>query len=130
MSAMTLVFPARRPDLVVRPFGTQGGYVVKNPCSGDYFHLGEEAHFLLAQLDGPQSGAELDAAFQERFGTSLADEELHEFFDLVTAQGLVQTGEARGPQTAGFPSPTPHRQSVLYWRKTIFDPDCLLTRLE
>src|SRR5262245_10842261 len=126
----TLVFPARRPDLIVRPFGTQGGYVVKNPRTGEYFHLGEEAHFLLAQLDGPQSAVDLDAAFQERFGTSLTDEELHEFFDLLTAQGLGQTGEARGPQLAGFPSPIPRRQSLVFWRKTIFDPDRVLSRLE
>jgi RNA polymerase sigma-70 factor (ECF subfamily) len=42
----------RRPELVIRPLGEGGPYVVKDPRSGAYYHLGEEEHFLLTQLDG------------------------------------------------------------------------------
>ena len=44
------VLPARRADLVIRPIGDEGRYVVKLPETQDYFHLGEEEHFLLLQL--------------------------------------------------------------------------------
>jgi len=48
------VLPVRRIDLVIRPIGDEGRYVVKDPQRRDYFELGEEENFLLAQLDGQQ----------------------------------------------------------------------------
>ena len=52
MTVLATQLPARRADLVIRPIGKEGRYVVKLPGTHDYFHLGEEEHFLLTQLDG------------------------------------------------------------------------------
>ena len=52
MTVLTTQLPTRRTDLVIRPIGEGGRYVVKIPGTNDYFHLGEEEHFLLLQLDG------------------------------------------------------------------------------
>src|SRR5262245_11023075 len=45
-------YPARRPELIVRPLGEQGRYVVKDPHKSTYYQLGDEEYFLLTQLDG------------------------------------------------------------------------------
>src|SRR5262245_1110703 len=44
--------PARRPELLLRPLGEQGRYVVKDPHTGGFFLLGEQEFFLFEQLDG------------------------------------------------------------------------------
>jgi multidrug resistance efflux pump len=127
MSGAAISLPVRRPDLVSQPLGERGLYVVKNPATGDYYHLGEEEHFLLMQLDGEHRAEDILGAFQDRFGQPLSAEELVEFLEMVQAQGLVQPVEALGLAPGRLPSP--RRQSILYWRKAIFDPDRLFTWL-
>src|SRR5262245_14517188 len=83
--------PARRPELVIKPLGDGGRYVVKDPVRGAYFHLGEEERFLLLQLDGYQDAEAIAAAFATRFGQPLAEEDLDEFVTMAKAQGLLQT---------------------------------------
>jgi putative peptide zinc metalloprotease protein len=127
--------PARRTDLVIRPLGERGPYVVKDPRTGAYYHLGDEEHFLLTQLDGRRDAETVRATFAERFGQPLSDEELHEFLDMARAQGLLQASAAGGPQTAIPPPAPPDRDRgplglrILYWRKSLFDPDRLFTWL-
>jgi hypothetical protein len=106
---------------VIRPLGDGGRYVVKDPRSGEFFELGDEEHFLLAQLDGQRAAEAICAAFAEHFGTPLTEEELAEFLELARAQGFLQT-----PDEA-LPKP---RQSIPCWRKRLFDPDRLCTWLE
>src|SRR6516164_7636850 len=88
-------FPGRRPDLVFRPAGEGGGYVIKDPQAGDYFTIGEEEHFLLTQCDGKQSAESIRARFVERFGQPLEAEALDEFLGAARKQGLLQAEEAR-----------------------------------
>ncbi len=137
----SLTPPARRADLVIRPFGDDGRYVVKDLAMGAYFHLGSDECFLLEQLDGKQDAAAICAAFAQKSGQPLATEELDEFVELARRQGLLQSnGERQSPGGGGaMPSPnepgsdarrSPRRQSLLYWRKNIFDPDRLFTWLE
>jgi multidrug resistance efflux pump len=148
MSHLAMSLPPRRPELVIRPLGEQGRYVVKDPRTGEFFQLGEQEHFLLTQLDGARSGADICAAFAERFAQSLSEQELQEFLALATEQGLVQAAQvehgvarpehggegrenlvspARPSKTQGVPPS--RRQSILYWRKNIIDPDRLFTWL-
>src|SRR5262249_6753952 len=128
--------------------------VVKNPSTGEYFHLGAQEFFLLTQLDGERSGAAIRAAFQERFGQPLSEAELQEFLALAAEEGLVSAsappspslgeGDCRGEgDTTRPPTPLPQgeegtndaprspskRQSILYWRKKLVDPDRLFTWL-
>jgi multidrug resistance efflux pump len=127
MSEAAISLPVRRPDLVSQPLGERGPYVVKNPATGEYYHLGEEEHFLLMQLDGEHSALDILGAFQDRFGQPLTAEDFAEFLEMVQAQGLVQTVEAPGLVPGRLPSP--RRQSILYWRKALCDPDRLFSWL-
>src|SRR5262249_39145099 len=111
--------------------------------SGAYFQLGEEENFLLMQLDGGLDQAAVCQAYRKRFNQPLTEEELSDFLELVAAQGFLQAHSAgqafepdAGPENqagesrAGKPDvPAPAPQSLLYWRKNIFDPDRLFTWL-
>src|SRR5262245_2579151 len=117
--------PCRRPELVVRPLGDHGPYVVKDPRTGTYYHLGEEEHFLLMQLDGQRKAEAIRAAFAERFGQSLAGTELQEFLDMARVQGFLQTDPGDGlPPVAWQPQRPPPDAAplglrILYWRKSL-----------
>jgi putative peptide zinc metalloprotease protein len=131
--------PCRRPELVIRPLGDQGPYVVKDPGTGAYYHLGAEEHFLLTQCDGRRDAESVRAAFAERFGQPLSAEELHEFLEMAEARGLLQgsTPGARETSRQGeddhdtvLPGGrAPFGLRILYWRKNFFDPDRLFTWL-
>src|SRR4051794_19073709 len=124
--------PARRADLIVKPSGDTGGHVVKDPRTGQFFDLGPEESFLLLGLDGRQTAAELAAAFEARFGSTLPAEDLQDFLGLARSLGFLPTTPAAGAETAEPPKATsaPRRQSILYWRKSLFDPDRLFNWLE
>jgi hypothetical protein len=89
--------PSRRPELVSRPFGEFGSYLVRDHLRGESFQLGPAEHFLLARLDGTRTAVDLCAAFVKRFGESLTPEELQGFLDLAWERGLLQTDGARAP---------------------------------
>src|SRR5262245_16766632 len=131
--------PSRRPELVVRRLGDRGPYVVKEPLSGGYYHLGEEEHFLLEQLDGRRDSEAIRVAFAERFGQPLAEEELQQFLEVARTQGLLEDQgpppsesrrpgvEPADPETRGGAAPL--GSGLLYCRKSLFDPDRLFTWL-
>jgi putative peptide zinc metalloprotease protein len=138
MSHPATLLPCRRAELVIRPLGDQGPYVVKDPHTGAYFHLGEEEHFLLTQLDGQQDTETICAAFALRFGQPLTGEDLQEFLEMAEARGLLLPAsegcEPPGPaDTPRSPSPAPGAAPLgvrlLYWRKSLFDPDRFFTWL-
>jgi putative peptide zinc metalloprotease protein len=151
------LLPERRPDLLIRPIGDNGIYVVKDPHTGEYFSLGAQEQFLLVGLDGRQTADELRAAFELRFGEPLGADDIAGFVALASAQGFLRTrattggpGAARtaatqidygtdagvaapGPSSAALeppPRPKQARQSLLFWRKRAFDPDRLFNWLE
>src|ERR1051326_424038 len=82
--------PARRTELVLRPLGDRGQYVAKDPVTGSYFNLGEQEYFLLGQLDGRRSTAEICQAFEQRFGEPLTGDDLDGFLELAESQGFLQ----------------------------------------
>jgi hypothetical protein len=85
--------------LVARPFGDNGSYLVRNRLQGESFQLGTEEHFLLAGLDGRHTAQSLCAAFGQRFGAALTEEELQAFLDLARERGFLQPD--------GMPLPAP-----------------------
>jgi hypothetical protein len=120
--------PARRADLVIRPFGAVGEHVVKDPRSGAYLRLGEQEHHLLLQLDGRAGECDVREAFGRRFGVGLSSGELEEFLTLARGMGLLDDatgGETERPGRSRRPT-----QSVLCWRWPLLDPDSLLTWIE
>jgi multidrug efflux pump subunit AcrA (membrane-fusion protein) len=139
MPDLAMSLPCRRPELIVRPLGDRGPYVVKDPGTGAYYHLGEEEQFLLTQFDGQREAGAIRAAFAERFGQPLSDEELHEFLEMAEARGLLEgsrqgTRQIRGQgeedhDTALPGGRAPFGLRILYWRKNFFDPDRLFAWL-
>src|SRR5215471_14856184 len=117
--------PARRPELIIRSVGGNGRYVVKNPLDGGYFQLGEEECFLLNQLDGSRNEEAICSAFVERFEQRLSREELEEFVQMAGQRGLLQQGAGREIER---PLSGRH-QSILYWRKSLCNPDRFFTWL-
>ncbi|MCI0381409.1 MAG: efflux RND transporter periplasmic adaptor subunit [Gemmataceae bacterium] len=145
MSALATSRPTRRPELVIRPLGEGGRYVVKDPGSGEYFHIGSQEHFLLEQFDGRKDAETICQAFTQRFSQPLTQEELQEFVEMARGRRFLQSAEcgahraeraeqgrevppAAAPRSA-LDSPRP-RQSILYWRKCLFDPDRFISWLE
>ena len=124
MSDLAALLPARRPELILRPVGDGSKWVVKDPATGGYYQLGEAESFLLGQLDGRQETGAAREAFAERFGSPLSEDELSEFVATAKAQGFLQTGSGSGPMSAAS-----ERQTLLHWRKSLFDPDRLFSRL-
>ena len=135
-AAASPALPARRLDLVIKHLG-DGRYVVKDPRGEiPIYELGAEESFLLGQLDGRRSAMEVRAAFEERFTTPLAAEDLDAFLEMVEQQKLLDLPAAAIPLLSPTPAvarpgatdSTSHR-NVLYWRKAVLDPDRLLTWL-
>jgi multidrug resistance efflux pump len=135
MTGIAIPLPARCPELLIRPLGDRRQYVIKDPRSGAYFHAGEEEHFLLTQLDGRRTATDVCQAYQERFGRPLSEEDLEEFLGLARSQGFLRpASDGRQPPGSSVDQGTdaprsPGRQSLLYWRKTLLDPDRLFTWL-
>jgi len=113
--------PPRRSDLRVEPFGEKGEHVVKDPRSGDFFLLGQREHFLLLQLDGEHSATAVRSAYERRFEEPLTPGDLDDFLVTAGEQGMLATSA---------PPAAPAKQSLLFFRKSLFDPDRLFTRIE
>jgi multidrug resistance efflux pump len=155
MPELATRLPRRRPELLLRPVGDRGDHVVKDPVTGQFYNLGPQETFLLERLDGRQDADAICRDFAQKFGEPLGTDDLQQFLDLARAQGFLlpdlPTASARGrtrpaPADDGTrngngarshpaapatpPAPPQRRQSLLYWRKSFFDPDRLFTWLE
>jgi putative peptide zinc metalloprotease protein len=133
---LVISLPCRRPELTIRPLGEKGQHVVKDPRTGEFYCLGPVEYFLLMRLDGEQSAEEVAAAFEQHFGEPLSEEDLSEFVELAEARGLLRIAECK-MRPAERIERIPHsalpisyfNQSLLSWRKTLWDPDRLFTWL-
>ena len=68
--------------------------MVKLPGTHDYFHLGEQEHFLLTQLDGQQDAATVCTEFETKFDEPLTEEDLDGFIEMAREQRLLATAES------------------------------------
>src|SRR5262245_48272064 len=122
MSETATLLPARRPELLMRPLGDQGRYVLKDPRTGAFFELGAEEHFLLTQLDGKQDAAAVCQAFAERFDRPLNEDELDDFLEMARQENFLHATEessvpgAIDDTSPRQPQPAEDRQSLLCWR--------------
>jgi hypothetical protein len=110
MPDLATPLPRRRAELVARPFGDNGSYLIRNRQKGESFQLGQEEHFLLAQLDGTRTVDAICAAFAKRFGEPLTEDQLHEFLELARSRELLQDetwgkNETDGPGSISPPIP-------------------------
>lgn len=93
----------KRSDLVVHPQRYAGrNYAgIKDPLSLRYYQLREEEFFVLEQLDGRRSAAEIQAAFDREFAPrKLGVNGLHNFLAMLHREGLI-IADAEG-QGAGL----------------------------
>src|SRR5262245_38574203 len=109
MSGLATTLPYRWPDLVIRPLGDRGRYVVKDPRTGAFFTFGEQEHFLLMQLDGERDADAVCQAFAEHFGEPLSEADLDQFLDLARGKGLLLPDGA-APPPAAAPRSSPRSQ--------------------
>lgn len=129
--------PRCRDDLVIRRMG-EGEFVVKLPADGAYFRIGEVEEFLLSQMTGTASATTVRQAFEKRFGDPLSSDELDEFIAAVKPLGLFEKSNSSSPV-----EPVPQKKaeegdlewdsgarSILFYRRTLFNPDKLLNILE
>lgn len=151
--SLEMAVPARRAELVISPDEATGRSVIKNRITGNYFMLGGFESFLLEQLDGRQTVAEVCAAFERRFNEPLSDEEFSAFVEIARRHDLLARERPASdqpvkprPQQSEAPSkaaedsvssrsPRSHaakraRQSLLFFRVKLIDPDRLLAWLE
>lgn len=119
--------PIRRARLIVRPLGERGEHVVKDPNTEAYFHLGPQEAFLLLCLDGELSVNQIRAQFEAKFGEELSEDDLTGFLELANDSGFVEYASS---QPAAAPAQITYRQSILYWRRSLFDPDRMFNWLE
>ncbi len=129
------------PDVVIRPLDDDGRCVVKNTRKRSYVKLGGQEAFLLSQLDGQKTYADITAAFEQRYGEPVACEDVQDFVAMLKEERLV--GKPNGKSSAsdradedlqlGFFKRTikaARRKNPLYFRVTLIDPDRLLNWLE
>jgi hypothetical protein len=118
MPDLAIALPCRRPELVARPFGESRSYLIRDRHRGESFQLGPEERFLLARLDGTRTAEDLFAAFAERFGEPLTEDELGQFLELAHERGFLQPEGARAPapiradsfpDDLGYPDSIPDR---------------------
>jgi len=146
MPELATAVPARRPELIIRPLGDRGRYVVKNQRSGEFFHIGEQEQFLLSKLDGIQTAHDVCTAYTAQFHEPLSENDFDGFLSLARSKGLLQTEKPATPNAPNIgpgvrqseapdrdvahAPPRPSGQSILYWRRSLLDPDRLFNCLE
>jgi len=110
-----------RPDLLIVPqsYGSVPYWLVKDPLSLKYFHLGEEEHAILTMLDGESSLRDLQRRFQELFAPRQIDlEQLHAFVGHLHASGLV-VGRAPGQGQTLYQRRAERRRKA--WAETLMN---------
>jgi len=131
--------PARKPNLIIRPFNKSGEFVVKDPTQGIYLHVGEQEQFLLTQLDGRRGEQDVLAAFQTQFHDPLSTDDLRDFLAMASERGLLEDGKAATAFATDsdddeeddevLPEGSRRKQSWLYFRYSFLNPDRIFTVL-
>ncbi|QEG40744.1 efflux RND transporter periplasmic adaptor subunit [Roseimaritima ulvae] len=138
----TETIPRISEDIRIASPDADGVTVVKNHRKQRYMRLGPQESFLLSMLDGQQTYAQVVGKFEQQFSEPLTIEELSGFVALARKEGLVQRSHSRssssGDQTQSLRltdlwrrcRTAAKKQSLLFFRVKLFDPDAVLNRLE
>jgi putative peptide zinc metalloprotease protein len=128
-----------RPDLIVQPQFYEGmtHYVVKDPIALKYFRFKVEEYFLLQQLDGKQTLADVKKIFERKYRPqTIAIEDLMRFAAQLHEAGIA----AVDTQDQGKVLIERRRKNkwkrvwqffanILYIKIPIIDPEKLLTKM-
>jgi len=128
--------PAARQDLLISPQVYLGKtvYVVKDPVSLTYFRLSPAERYILRQLDGNRSAAELAELARAKFLEHHIDaREVLRFYNMLQGAGLILGRDLQhAPRLRQMHERRKRRKrrataiSFLFLRVPIFDPDRML----
>jgi len=129
----------RRPDLRFSrlPFRRRTGWCVQDPLAARYYQLAEESYFILQQLDGRISLAEIRDRFQARFAPRRVElTQLQGLLRLFHEEGLILSElPEQGRRLAERRRRGARQASWLRWTNPLairfrgLDPRTLLQRL-
>lgn len=140
MSSNTATLPKLRSDAVVQRLNDED-FVVKLPAEREYFSIGVGEAFLLRKFDGVATIDSLLEAFEKEFREEISARDIDDFIEIAKSRKLLESSrsdDATAVQSSAkrFADDddddyTPNqRQSLLFYRVRLFDPDRLLTWLE
>jgi len=120
-----------REDIVIAK--SQDNYLITHPNSGETFEFGEEEFFLCKSLDGKASTEEILAKFKSRFGVSLNEEYLRDFYSQIAELGLLEKGfNGDNDAIISEHQELEKKEQVELEKKTglyLFNPENLLTKV-
>lgn len=141
MSTATATLPKLRSDAVVQRL-TDEDFVVKLPTEREYFSIGAGEAFLLKQFDGIATIDSLLEAFEKEFREEISAQDVDDFIEIAKSRKFLESSKSedetknvsvakRLADDEDDEDFTPNqRQSLLFYRKQLFDPDRLFTWLE
>ncbi len=142
-SVATVIPPRVNKDIRVSEPGADGFSVVKNPRKHRYLRMGRQEAFLLSLLDGNRTVRQIARRFEQQFDEPITEEEVTEFVALAKKEGLLKRSKRQTAADSALQSPPrsiaelAHRcvtqarkQSPLFFRVKLFDPDTTLNWLE
>ncbi|MCI0631985.1 MAG: efflux RND transporter periplasmic adaptor subunit [Phycisphaerales bacterium] len=142
MAQHIIELPRRHAALRLQPSGPKGRPVAKNTSTGEYFALGEQEAFLLEGFNGSHTFDTLQSAFERRFQRTLTEDDLRQFIGLASSSGLLERdpsvdrsvpGTDRRADSARTEPCAARRRpqnSILFWRRSLLDPDRILSVIE
>ena len=123
-----------RDDLVVSPTVIEGEtvYNIKDPIKGTYFRLREPEYWLISQLDGVTSYAQVADRFRRKFELNISEENVLQFVQAL--EKLYFLDNARAEQAVSRKSYLVDKHGSLFSRLLFvkfkaFDPGKFLDRL-
>ncbi len=123
-----------RDDLVVSPTVIEGEtvYNIKDPIKGTYFRLREPEYWLVSQLDGVTSYAQIADRFRSKFQLNISEENVLQFVQAL--EKLYFLDNARAEQAVSRTSYLIDKHGSLFSRLLFvkfkaFNPGKLLDRL-
>ena len=133
--------PKLRSDAVVQRLSDED-FVVKLPAERQYFSVGAGEAFLLKQFDGIATIDSLLAAFEKEFREEISARDVDDFIEIAKARKLLESSPSNADATPSALAKqladddddedvTPNqRQSLLFYRVQLFDPDRTFAWLE
>ena len=141
MSTSTATLPKLRSDAVVQRLSDED-FVVKLPTEREYFSVGAGEAFLLKQFDGIATIDSLLEAFEKEFREEISARDVDDFIEIAKARKLLESSKSNADATPSALAKqladddddedvTPNqRQSLLFYRVQLFDPDRTFAWLE
>ena len=131
MNAETDVLPRLPPHVVLREVDGEGRHVIKDARRNSFLRVGGEEAFLFKRMDGRTTVADAIDGFEAAFGERLSAGDVRQCVALAEKEGLFG-GEESGerPPLWRRMREAAARQSPLFFRVSMFDPDRVLDWLE